>query len=246
VRVKPWELLGRAPIPGGTAVMELHRRDTEHALRVGHRELMNSRQHGSEDALAELSADVVGGRPRSRVLIGGLGMGFTLAAALRRFGPDAALVVAELVPEVVVWNQTFLADLAGRPLDDARVRVVVDDVGVVLRDGPWDAVLLDVDNGPDGFTRAANAGLYGPAGLAAARAALAPGGVLAVWSAVPDAGFARQLGRAGLEVTEHVVRARGNKGARHTIWLARRPGGPPRPAAAVTPPGRPRGGGPPR
>ena len=150
-------------------------------------------------------------------------MGFTLAALLERLGPDGRVEVAEVVPAVVGWNRGVLAHLAGRPLDDPRAAVLVDDVSRVLRSRPaaWDAILLDVDNGPSAFGRPGNADLYSPAGLAAAAAALSPGGILAVWSADPNASFVRRLWDGGFEVAEHRVRRHGGKGRRHVIWVAR-------------------------
>ncbi len=222
----PWENLGRSTVPGA-GVLELFRRGQELSIRVDGRELMNSRVHGSEDALAELALDRVGARPGLRVLIGGLGMGFTLAAALRRLPADGVVVVAELVAEVIAWNQGPIGPVAGEPLRDARVTVRNADVGLVIREAPaaWDAILLDVDNGPDGLTSAANDWLYGEAGLSAARRALRPGGVLGVWSAAPDPTFLRRFGRVGYAVDEVMVRARGAAGgARHILWFGRTPG----------------------
>jgi spermidine synthase len=218
----PWVLLDSAPVPDGGETLRLYRRGEEFSIRIGHNELMNSRTHGSEDKLAEAACARLAGRARPHVLIGGLGMGFTLAAALRRLGPDAAVTVAELVPAVVEWNRGSLGDTSGRPLDDARVEVKAGDVGALLRSAAcaFDAILLDVDNGPAGLTHKANDWLYGAAGLRAARAALRPGGVLAVWSAAPDQRFRARLRQAGFEVEELRVRAHRNRGARHVIWLA--------------------------
>lgn len=219
----PWERLDSAPVPGGGEFLHLFRRGEEYSIRIGRStELMNSRMHGSEDRLAEAACARLAGRPRPRMLIGGLGMGFTLAAALRRLGPDAEVVVAELVPAVVDWNRGPLGAPSGRPLDDARVEVHTGDVGALLRSATaaCDAVLLDVDNGPAGLTHKGNDWLYGDAGLRAARAALRPGGVLAVWSAAPDRRFRARLRQAGFEVEELRVRAHRNRGARHIVWLA--------------------------
>lgn len=223
----PWKLLDRVPVPGGKGELTLHQRGEEYSIRVtGQGELMNSRAHGSEDMLAELACVRLAGRIHPRVLIGGLGMGFTLAATLRGLSPDAKVLVAELVPAVVVWNRGTLSALAGNPLRDARVSVWETDVAHPLRtkQDAFDAILLDVDNGPEGLTRDANDWLYGDAGLAAAFAALRAGGILAVWSAGDDRDFTDRLRHAGFEVEEVRVRARIKKGARHTIWLARRPG----------------------
>jgi spermidine synthase len=222
----PWKLLDSARVPGGGPELRLYQRGEELSIRiVGRGELMNSRVHGSEDALAELTCARLAGRAHSRVLIGGLGMGFTLAAALRQLGPDAEVVVAELVPAVVEWNRGPLAGAAGHPLEDRRVTVRVADVAQILSKEAqaYDAILLDVDNGPEGLTRRDNDWLYSLNGLGAAFAALRPGGVLAVWSAGPDRDFSERLRRIGFEAEEVRVRARANrKGARHIIWLAAR------------------------
>jgi len=218
-----WELLGRAPVPGNDDVLSLYKRDREFSIRMGGCEIMNSRLHGSEEALAELACARIAGRPEARVLIGGLGMGFTLAAALRRLGAGSRVEVAELVPEVVAWNRGVLAHLAGRPLADERVTVHAEDVVRILKvaRGAYDAVLLDVDNGPDGLTSRGNGWLYGHGGLTASYAALRYGGVLGVWSAGPDRAFVGRLRSAGFAVDEIRVRARApDKGARHTIWIA--------------------------
>ncbi|MCB9664015.1 MAG: hypothetical protein H6732_07865 [Alphaproteobacteria bacterium] len=222
-----WELLDTGPVPDARGTMELFRRGTELAIRVDGRELMSSRMHGSEDALADLACDRVGGRPRARLLVGGLGMGFTLAAALARVGPEARVVVAELVPCVVRWNRDQLAHVAGRPLDDPRASVFEGDVGEAIRQAPaaWDAILLDVDNGPKGLTRPSNDWLYGWHGLKAAHAALRPGGILGVWSAAPDVAFTRRVARAGFDVEAVTVRARGKQGGRrHVVWIGVREG----------------------
>jgi spermidine synthase len=183
---------------------------------------MNSRLSGSEEALAGLACARLGARPAPRILIGGLGMGFTLRAALSALAPDASVVVAELLPAVVAWARGPMAEVFAGSLDDPRVRVEVADVASLIAQGRarWDAILLDVDNGPDGLTQSANEGLYGPAGLAAARRALTPGGVLGVWSEKPDETFARRFARAGFAVEEARVRAhRGRSGRRHVVWL---------------------------
>ncbi|MBI5612242.1 MAG: hypothetical protein HY942_04105 [Gammaproteobacteria bacterium] len=223
----PWKLLDRTPVPGGEGELMLYQRGEELSIRIaGRGELMNSRVHGSEDALAQLTCARLAGRERLRFLIGGLGMGFTLAAALRELGPDAAVVVAELVPAVVAWNRGPLGAPAGNPLLDTRVSVQEIDVARLLRAerNAFDAILLDVDNGPEGLTRDANDWLYGSAGLATAFAALRADGILAVWSAGGDSDFTDRLRRTGFEAEEIRVRARISKGARHIIWLARRPG----------------------
>jgi spermidine synthase len=221
----PWILLDEAPVPEGRGELLLYQRGEEFSIRiVGRGELMNSRAHGSEDALAALTCERLAERSRPRILIGGLGMGFTLAAALRELGPDAQVVVAELIPAVVAWNRGALAALAGCPLQDARVTVREVDVGRILKTErkAFDAILLDVDNGPEGLTRDANDWLYGPGGVLAAYEALRPNGILAVWSAGQDREFTDRLRQAGFETEEVRVRARGTKGSRHIIWLARR------------------------
>jgi spermidine synthase len=219
----PWKLLDTADVPGGEGELRLYQRGEEFSIRIDGRELMNSRVYGSEDALAELSCAKVAARTRPRVLVGGLGVGYTLAAALRQLGADAEVVVAELSPAVVRWNRGPLSHVAGHPLRDPRVRVLEQDVGEAMRAAPggYDAIMLDVDNGPEGLTRKQNDGLYGHAGLLVARVALRPRGVLAVWSAGGDRGFVRRLQRVGFEVEEVGVRARERtRGSRHTIWLA--------------------------
>jgi spermidine synthase len=221
----PWILLDRAPIPAGLGELLLYQHGADFSIRLaGRGELMNSRDHGSEEALAELACGRIGGREHPRVLIGGLGMGFTLAAALRCLGADAEVMVAELLPAVVTWNRGPLGAQAGYPLADARVIVRETDVARILQfeQRAFDAILLDVDNGPEGLTCDGNDWLYGPDGLNAAYSVLRPGGVLAVWSAGPDSGFNARLRKVGFEVEEVNVRARGSKGARYVIWLAGR------------------------
>jgi len=219
----PWKLLDSAPVPGGSSELRLYERGGEFSIRVNGSELMNSRVHGSEEALAGFASARIASLPSPRVLIGGLGMGYTVAAALSRFGTGSRVVVAELMRVVVAWNRSFLGKLAGHPLHDPRVTVREADVALILQAErrAWDAILLDVDNGPAGLTRKGNDRLYSQAGLTEAFAALRPGGVLAVWSAGPDRAFAGRLRRAGFEVEELSVRARGpGGGSRHTIWLA--------------------------
>jgi len=220
--MRPWELLDTATVPGVGGDLRLYRRGEEYSIKAGYSELMNSRVHGSEDALAELACQRLSDRPNPRILIGGLGMGFTLAAALQQLGPEAEVVVAELVPAVVAWNQGPLAALAGQPLDDQRVSVFEGDVAQLIRSErtAYDAILLDVDNGPEGLTRKENDALYSPAGLSAAAAALRPKGIFGVWSISPEQKFTKQLARSGLTVEEIRVRARGkNGGGRHMIWF---------------------------
>lgn len=219
----PWELLDRALIPASGDELCLYRHGRDFSIRVNGCELMNSRAHGSEEALAELACTILSGRPHPRLLVGGLGMGYTAAAALRRLGADGQVVVAEIVPAVVAWNRGPLAELAGRPLEDPRLLVRETDVARILHDEKqaYDVILLDVDNGPQGLTRQGNNWLYTPAGLQAAFGALRSAGVLAVWSAAPDHAFTHRLQQAGFTVREEGVRARAvGKGRRHTIWLA--------------------------
>ena len=218
----PWIHLDTAQAPGG-GELKLSRRGDEFSIKIGGAELMNSRLSGSEKALATLACERIRDRPRPRLLIGGLGMGFTLRAALEALPPGASVVVAELVPAVVAWARGPMAELFGDSLDDPRVTIVEEDVGAVIRAarGEYDAILLDVDNGPEAMTSAANDGLYGPEGLGEARGALKGGGVLAVWSQGPDRAFGGRLFKSGLSVEEVRVRAhRPGKGARHVIWLA--------------------------
>jgi spermidine synthase len=221
----PWQHLDTAQVPGDGEDLRLMRRGTEFSIMTGGIELMNSRLSGSEEAMAALAFERVGQRPKPRVLIGGLGMGFTLRAALAAFGADAEIVVAELVPNIVAWAQGPLAELHGASLDDPRVSIHLGDVGEPIRAGEaaFDAILLDVDNGPGGLSRKENDGLYSPVGLAAAKRALRPGGVLEVWSSTRDSGFTQRLKRAGYAVEEIGVRAHKGRGARHVIWLATRP-----------------------
>ena len=215
----PWVELGRTRLPDG-GELKLARRGDEFSIRLAGAELMNSRLSGSEEALATLACAKLSGRAGPRVLIGGLGMGFTLRAALPLLPADAEIVVAELLPAVADWARGPMAPLFGDCLDDPRVRVEIEDVARLIRAARWDAILLDVDNGPDGLTQAANDGLYGAAGLAAARRALGAGGVLAVWSEKPDAAFAKRFTRAGFSVEDHRVHAhRGKSGRRHVVWV---------------------------
>nr|WP_137827939.1 spermidine synthase [Methylobacterium sp. L1A1] len=220
----PWEHLDTAPIPGEAGSLRLMRRGAEFSIQLDRNELMNSRLFGSEEALARLAAERIATIAAPRVLIGGYGMGFTLRAALGHLPLKAAVTVAEIVPAVLAWARGPMAELTGPCLDDPRVAIREADVAAVIaeRGNAYDAILLDVDNGPDGLTRVANDRLYDAGGLAAARAALRPGGLLAVWSAHPDTAFSRRLGQAGFAVEEVAIRARGKRGARHVIWLAGR------------------------
>jgi spermidine synthase len=210
--VIPRERLASARIPGG-GEMILYRRGRDHMILVDRDELMSSRMSGSEEALALMTAQRLGNRPSQRWLVGGYGMGFTLRAALGVLPRDAHVTVAELVPEIVDWAKGPMAAMTGDSLADPRAKIRIADVAHAIADGgPWDAVLLDVDNGPDGLVRAANDRLYSVTGLAAARAALKPGGILAIWSAAPDPKFAKRLAAARLRVEETPPR--------HVIWFA--------------------------
>jgi spermidine synthase len=219
----PRVLLATAVIPDTGKELQLYQSGDLFSIKIpGRGDLMNSRQHGSERALAELACARIGHAKNPRLLIGGLGMGFTLASALKASGPGAELVVAELVPEVVEWNRSWFGDLAGEPLADSRSTVYVGDVADLIRQpaAGFDAILLDVDNGPEALIRRENDWLYSAAGLQAARVALRPQGILAVWSASADRSFNKRLQQAGFSVEESVVRPhRAGKGPRHHIWI---------------------------
>ncbi|RED15755.1 spermidine synthase [Parasphingopyxis lamellibrachiae] len=216
-------LIDTAEIPGG-GVLRLMQRGDEFSIMLGANELMNSRLSGSEEALATMSLDRLSGVSEPHLLIGGLGMGFTLRAALASLGPDAQVTVAELVPEVVDWARGPMGEISGGSLDDFRVDIRIADVGDMIRAnrGAYHAILLDVDNGPDGLTHECNEGLYDRKGLQAAKAALRPGGLLSIWSAAPHPRFAKRLRDTGFIVEEVRVRARGGgRGAHHIIWFAK-------------------------
>ena len=223
----PREEIAIARIPGGEELRLIsHGRDF--IIMLGRDELMSSRMQFSEQQLAELTLERIG-RPDARVLIGGYGMGFTLRAALARLGEGGAAIVGEIVPDILDWAKGPMAEMTGDSLADRRVTVELCDVAALIDDAAdgttphYDAILLDVDNGPDGIVRPDNQRLYSFAGLRAAKTALTPGGILAVWSAAPDPRFTHRLKKAGFDVDEQVVRARpNNKGPRHTIWFARR------------------------
>ncbi len=219
----PLEHLDTAQVPGGDE-LRLMRRGADFMIQLDRNELMNSRMSGSEEALADMTLDRLGDcAATAHLLIGGYGMGFTLRAALARLGPQGCATVAELVPKIVEWARGPMAALTDGCLDDPRTALRMGDVADAIREGTgrYDGILLDVDNGPDGLVRDANDRLYTHEGLAAAKAALTPGGVLAVWSAAPDVRFAKRLRDAGYRVEERTVRARSNgKGPRHVIWFA--------------------------
>jgi len=219
----PWEKIDTAGIPGTDGELRLMRRGKEFSIKLGSNELMNSRLSGSEAALATLAAKKIEKVAKPQVLIGGLGMGFTLRAALAAFGSTAQIVMAELVPAVVAWARGPMAEIFGDSLSDPRVSIRETDVTEIIRAhrSKFDAILLDVDNGPEGLTRKANDSLYSAIGLNAAYTALRPGGVLAVWSSGPNPAFAKRLRGAGFEVNEVAIRANGRGGgARHVIWIA--------------------------
>lgn len=219
----PWEEIERAEVPGGEEEVILRKRGPEFSIRIAATELMNSRIHGSEDALAELTCSRISRKPGRRILIGGLGMGYTLAAALQHSGDDSLITVAELIPAVIRWNREHLGHLAGNPLADGRVFVRQEDVAetITREKSIWDAIILDVDNGPDGITRKVNDRLYGMSGLKNAFLALRTGGVLSIWSSGTDEQFTSRLKQCRFQTEIVTVRARKpGKGARHTIWLA--------------------------
>ena len=216
----PRELLGSAIVPGGGEELRLFRRGSDFMIVAGRNELMSSRMSGSEEALAVMTVERLGDRD-AHLLIGGYGMGYTLRASCAALSAKGKITVVELVPEIITWAERFMMELTAGCLDDPRVELMIGDVADTITAGQYDAILLDVDNGPDGLTRASNNRLYSPRGLAAAKAALRPGGILAIWSAAPDRAFARALADAGFAVDEVAVRARANgKGAKHIIWFA--------------------------
>jgi spermidine synthase len=219
----PWLQIDTAGLPGADIELRLMRRGAEFSMMLGPNELMNSRLSGSEEALATLTCRRIEAVKRPHLLIGGLGMGFTLRAALAVLGSGARIMVAELVPAVIAWARGPMADLFGDSLDDPRVRILSADVVEVIQShaADFDAILLDVDNGPEGLIRKANDALYDTKGLKAIRRALRPGGVLAVWSSGPNASFIKRLRDAGFDVNEVAVRATTRRsGARHVIWFA--------------------------
>lgn len=225
--MNPWVLLDTATIPGNGTALQLLQRGEDFSIKiVGGGELMNTCMHGSEDALAELSCQHIQDKADARVLIGGMGMGFTLAAARKQLLDTAEIVVAELIPAVIEWNRGPLGEHAGLPILDPRVQVHEGDVAKLIAAGnkSYDAIMLDVDNGPEGLTRKKNNWLYSMDGLVSAYEALRPQGILAVWSAGPERSFTERLRKVGYQVKEKKVRAHpSHKKARHVVWLAQRP-----------------------
>lgn len=222
----PWTLLGTAIIPNNGGELKLTQRENEFSIHLtGIRgELMNSRTHCSELALAELGCAHIQGKDNCKVLVGGLGMGFTLSAALKATSNSSEVIVAELIPEVIEWNKGPLGECANKPLNDNRVQVHLGDVAGLFKSqqATYDAVLLDVDNGPEGFTHTDNNNLYSLPSLLAIGQTLKPGGVLAVWSAWNDPKFTIQLKKARFVVETKTVRAHKGKGSCHTIYLAKK------------------------
>jgi len=221
--MRHWTQLGEAPIPGTQKSLTLFKSKDDFHIKVsGGFELMSTRKHGSEDALATLPLAMLENIESAHMLIGGLGMGFTLAAALKKLGANATVTVAELIPEVVQWNHGPLGEFSGTPVNDPRAQIELIDVCQLLKEKPdtYDVIALDVDNGPEGLTQSSNNWLYSEAGIHAARKALRPKGVLAYWSAGGDRPFRQRLRHCGFKVEEKQVFAHGSKGTRHTIWLA--------------------------
>jgi spermidine synthase len=222
----PWLQLDIARVPGADVQLRLMQRGGEFSMMLGQNELMSSRLSGSEEALATLACRRIDAVKSPHLLIGGLGMGFTLRAALAVLGSDARIMVAELVPSVIAWARGPMADIFGDSLDDPRASIREADVVDVIasHDSAFDAILLDVDNGPEGLIRKANDALYDLKGLRAIRRALRPGGVLAVWSSGPNPLFSKRLRAAGFDVNEVAVRATTKRsGSRHVIWFATKP-----------------------
>jgi spermidine synthase len=222
----PWQQIDTTRVPGADVELRLMRRGTEFSMMLGQNELMNSRLSGSEEALATLTAKKIEAVKRPHVLVGGLGMGFTLRAALAVLGPDARITVAELVPAVIDWARGPMADIFGNSVSDPRVDIREADVVDIVKASPsaFDAILLDVDNGPEALIREANNALYDLSGLQSIRRALRPGGILAVWSSGPNVAFTKRLRSADFAVNEVGVRATTKRsGAHHVIWFATKP-----------------------
>lgn len=223
----PWKVLDTAKVPGGDQELRLKQRGTEFVITLGDNQLMSNRLSATEQALATIACDGLRAAKQPRILIGGLGMGFTLRAALKILGPQARIAVAELVPAVVKWARGPMAEIFAGSLDDPRVTIHEKDVGELIRTGKqaYDAILLDVDNGPEGLSREANDALYDEKGLQAAYTALRPGGVLAIWSSAPHPEFNARLRKTKFAVKEIPIRAKGPRGgAQHLMWTATRAG----------------------
>jgi len=223
----PWITIDSTTVPGSDTELTLSQRNDDFAIRVSGvpGDLMNSRTHHSEEALAELACSRLSTVENVRILIGGLGMGFTLAAALQTVPGSAEVIVAELVPDVVEWNRGPLGQCAGRPIEDGRTRVHLGDVADLLKHQAekFDAILLDVDNGPEAMTASDNEWLYSLAGLKKIYEKLRPEGIVAIWSARADQIFTSRLKKTGFNVQLRTVRARPGKGSRHTIFVAQKP-----------------------
>jgi spermidine synthase len=223
----PWTQLGSAQIPNNGGELKFSQRGDEFSIRLSgiRGELMNSRLYNSEKVLAELGCAHLNSTNNAQVLVGGLGMGYTLAAALKAVSESSQVTVAELIPEVVLWNQGPLGNCAKNPLKDPRTKVHVGDVRELLKvsQPTFDAILLDVDNGPEGLTHKDNSSIYSPQGLQQIYATLRPKGMVAIWSAGPDYLFTVRLKKAGFIADTRIVRARPGKGSRHTIFLGRKP-----------------------
>jgi spermidine synthase len=220
--VIPRELVASAKVPGHRGELRCYRHDGDFTLWLDRTELMSSRVHESEEMLADVALAARGPRPAPNVLVGGLGMGFTLARILARVDSEAKVTVVELIPEVVTWHQQWFGALCNQPLSDPRVSVRIDDVAAVIAASTavFDVALLDIDNGPEALVHPSNDRVYALDGLRAARQALRPGGVLAVWSSADSPAFGHRLRQAKFQVTAHHTRARGRKGPRRTIWTA--------------------------
>ena len=221
----PWEEIDRAKIPGSNEKITLRRRGSEFSIRTKETELMNSRLHGSEEALAELTCKNVK-KSNFKILIGGLGMGYTLSAAIKHSKQDTLITVSELMPAVVKWNKEHLGHLTGMPLDNPRVTIKTEDVAKTIgtQESVWDVILLDVDNGPEGLTRKANDRLYSKTGLQKIFFALCPEGILGIWSSSDNEAFTHRLKKSGFQVQTKSIRARkSNKSSKHTIWIAEKP-----------------------
>ena len=221
----PWVLLDKTSVSGGDEELRLMKRGAEFSIMLGPTELMNSRRSGSEEALAEIVCERLKHQSRPSIIIGGLGMGFTLRAALAALGSDARIVVAELVPAIISWARGPMTEIFGDCLTAHRVRILEQDVRLSIdaASQAFDAIILDVDNGPDSLTNNTNSALYDAEGLRRARAALRPGGMLAIWASGPDPRFSRRLRKSGFAVDEITARSsQSRRGARHTIWIASR------------------------